>query len=277
MALKAIVDTLEGLDEHVAGLYTQRGDKFELSVEIPGIEGIKSFTDFNRLNEALRKERSDHKLIKDRFAPLGDRKVEDILTIFDRLPELEAAAANNKVDETKIESLVSARLIAKLSPVERELTTAREALAQRDAKIQSFEQRELQRTIGDAVRTATSKMKVVDSAVEDVTLLAERIFTIDESGKVVAKDNVGCTPGIAPEVWLTEMQAKRPHWWGPSGGGGAPGNGGRPGGGGSSNPWSADGWNMTEQGRIYQENPARADQLARSAGTTVGGSRPRSK
>ena len=277
MALKAIVDTLEGLDEHVAALYTQRGDKFELSVEIPGIEGIKSFTDFNRLNEALRKERADHKVIKDRFAPLGERKVEEILTIFDRLPELEAAAANNKVDETKIESLVSARLVAKLSPVERELTTAREALLQRDAKIQTYEQRELQRTIGDAVRGATSKMKVVDSAVEDVTLLAERIFTIDESGKVVAKDNVGCTPGIAPEVWLTEMQAKRPHWWGPSMGGGAPGNGGRPGGGGAGNPWSADGWNMTEQGRIYIENPARADQLARSAGTTVGGQRPRSK
>lgn len=277
MALKAIVDTLEGLDEHVAGLYTQRGDKFELSVEIPGIEGIKTFTDFSRLNEALRKERADHKTIKDRFTPLGDRKVEDILSILDRVPELEAAAANNKVDEAKIESIVSARLVAKLSPVERELQTAREGIAQRDDKLQAYEQRELQRTIGDAVRTATSKLKVVDSAVEDVTLLAERIFTIDESGKVVAKDNVGCTPGIAPEVWLTEMQAKRPHWWGPSGGGGAPGNGGRPGGGGAGNPWSADGWNMTEQGRIYSENSARADQLARSAGTTVGGPRPRSK
>ena len=54
MALKAILASLEGLDEHVAALYTPRGDKFELGVEIEGVEGIKTFTDFNRLNEALR-------------------------------------------------------------------------------------------------------------------------------------------------------------------------------------------------------------------------------
>ena len=276
MALKAIVDTLEGLDEHIAGLYTQRGDKFELSVEIPGIEVVKSFKDFTRLNEALRKERQDHKSVKDRFAPLGDRKVEDILTVFDRLPELEAAAANNKVDDAKIESLVTGRLTAKLAPVERELQTTREALAQRDALVQQYEQREVQRTIGDSVRTATAKLKVVDSAVEDVTLLAERIFKIDENGNVVAKDNVGCTPGISPEVWLNEMQTKRPHWWGPSQGGGAGGSGGRSGSF-ATNPWSADGWNLTEQGRMYRENPSKADQMAKSAGTTIGGPRPARK
>ena len=275
MALKAIVDTLEGLDEHVASLYTQRGDKFELGVEIPGIEGIKTFTDFSKLSEALRKERTDHRAIRDRFAPLGELKVEDILSTLDRLPELEAAAAGTKIDDAKIETIVTGRLNAKLAPVERELLTARESLAQKDAVITSFQQKEVQRTIGDAVRTATSKVKVVDTAVEDVTLLAERIFTIDETGKVVAKDNVGCTPGISPEVWLNEMQSKRPHWWGPSAGGGAGGN--RGGAGGGVNPWSADGWNMTEQGRILIENPSRADQLARSAGTTVGGSRPRTK
>lgn len=277
MALKAIVDTLDGLDEHIAGLYTQRGDKFELSVEIPGIEGVKSYTDFANLNNALRKERQDHKALKDRFAPLGDRKVEDILTVFDRLPELEAAASNNKVDDAKIESLVTGRLTAKLAPVERELQTTREALAQRDALLQSYEQREVQRTIGDSVRTASVKLKVVDSAVEDVTLLAERIFKIDENGNVVAKDNVGCTPGISPEVWLNEMQNKRPHWWGPSQGGGAGGSGNRNGGNYTANPWSADGWNMTEQGRIYRENPTKADQMAKSAGTSIGGPRPKGK
>lgn len=276
MALKAIVDTLEGLEEHIAGLYTQRGDKFELSVEIPGIDGVKSYTDFANLNSALRKERTDHKAIKDRFAPLGERKVEDILTVFDRLPELEAKAAG-ALDDTKIETIVTGRLTAKLAPVERELLTTREELAQSRALNQQFEQKEVQRTIGDSVRTATSKLKVVDSAVEDVTLLAERVFTIDENGKVVAKDNVGCTPGISPEVWLNEMQTRRPHWWGPSQGGGAGGMGNRGTNGFSSNPWSAEGWNMTEQGRIYQESSTKADQMARSAGTTVGGPRPTGK
>ena len=275
MALKAIVDSLEGLDEHVAGLYTQRGDKFELGVEIPGIEGIKTFTDFSRLNEALRKERTDHKIIRDRFAPLGELKVEDILAVFDKLPELEAAAAGNKMDDTKIESIVEGRLKSKLSPIERELTTVREENNLLKGTVSQYEQKEIQRTIGDSVRAASSKMKVVDTAIEDVTLLAERIFTIDETGKVVAKDNVGCTPGISPEVWLNEMQQKRPHWWGPSAGGGAGGN--RGGGSFTSNPWSAEGWNMTQQGQIYNENPAKAEQMARSAGTSIGGQRPAAK
>lgn len=274
MALKAVLDTLDGLDEHVAALYTQRGDKFEIAVEIPGIEGIKSFTDFGNLNKALQKERADHRAVKDRFAPLGDRKPEEILTILDRVPELELKAAG-ALDETKLETIVNGRITAKLAPVERELQTAREALLTSQATIQGYQQKEVQRTIGDSVRSASSKSHVVESAVEDVTLLAERVFTLDETGKVVTKENVGCTPGISPEVWLNEMQSKRPHWWGPSGGGGAGGAGGQRQF--TNNPWTNENWNLTEQGKILMENASRADQLAKSAGTTVGGKRPAGK
>lgn len=274
MALKAVLDTLDGLDEHVAALYTQRGDKFEIAVEIPGIEGIKSFTDFGNLNKALQKERADHRAVKDRFAPLGDRKPEEILTILDRVPELELKAAG-AIDDAKIETIVNGRITAKLAPVERELQTAREALLTSQATIQGYQQKEVQRTIGDSVRSASSKSHVVESAVEDVTLLAERVFTLDETGKVVTKENVGCTPGISPEVWLNEMQSKRPHWWGPSGGGGAGGAGGQRQF--TNNPWTNENWNLTEQGKILMENASRADQLAKSAGTTVGGKRPAGK
>jgi hypothetical protein len=274
MALKAVLDTLDGLDEHVAALYTQRGDKFEIAVEIPGIEGIKSFTDFGNLNKALQKERADHRAIKDRFAPLGDRKPDEILSILDRVPELELKAAG-ALDETKLEAIVNGRITGKLAPVERELQTTREALLASQTEIQGYKQKDIQRTIGDSVRSASSKSHVVESAVEDVTLLAERVFTLDETGKVVTKENVGCTPGISPEVWLNEMQSKRPHWWGPSGGGGAGGAGGQRQF--TNNPWSNENWNLTEQGKILTENPSRADQLAKSAGTTVGGRRPTGK
>lgn len=274
MALKAIVDTLDGLDEHVAALYTQRGDKFEIAVEIPGIEGIKSFTDFGNLNKALQKERADHKAIKERFAPLGDRKADEILTILDRVPELELKAAG-AIDDAKLEGIVEGRIKSKIAPIERERDTFRTELIASQQLIDAYKQRDIQRTIGDSVRSASTKMKVVDTAMEDVALLAERVFTIDEDGKVVTKDNVGVTPGITAEVWLNEMQNRRPHWWGPSGGGGAPGSsGGRTF---TSNPWSAEAWNLTEQGKIYNENSARAEQMAKSAGTTIGGARPARK
>ena len=79
-------------------------------------------------------------------------------------------------------------------------------------------------------------------------------------------------PGLKVDGWLREMQKMRPHWWPETEGSGA--GGGGPLGNGAANPFSAKNWNLTEQGKIYRENPVLADQLAKSAGTKVGGPKP---
>lgn len=265
--LKAILDSLEGVEPHFHSLYTERNGKFELT----GIEGVKTQADIDRLQTALTKERNDHKMLKDRYVILGDRKPEDIVASLDRISELEAAAKGN-LDEAKLNEIVEGRIKSRLAPVERQAQTLQQQLSEANASLEMLRTKDSLRIVTDAVRGAASKLKVVDSAVEDVTLLAERLFTIDETGAVVTKDNVGVTPGISADVWLTDMQAKRPHWWGPSQGGGAGGN--RGGGSGVSNPWSKDSWNLTEQGRIYKENSGKAEQLAKAAGTTIGGPKP---
>jgi hypothetical protein len=269
MALKAIVESLEDLDSAFHDHYRKddKLGKYVLDIlELDGLPRVRS------LKDEAAQARIANKDIKTKlttYESLGD--LSEIQARLDKYPELEAAA-NGKLDDAKINDIVEGRLKSKLAPVEREKMTLAQQNAELISRVQGFETQQVQRTIADNVRTATSKLKVVDSAVEDITLLAERVFTIDESGAVVTKDNVGVTPGISPEVWLSEMQAKRPHWWGPSAGGGAPGN--RGGGGSTTNPWSKDGWNMTEQARIYTENPTRADQLAKSAGTKIGGMKP---
>lgn len=265
--LKAILDSLEGVETHFHSLYTERNGKYELT----GIEGVKTQADIDRLQTALTKERNDHKTLKDRFATFGDRKPEDIIAALDRIPELEAAAKGN-LDEAKLNEIVEGRIKSRLAPVERQAQTLQQQLSEANASLEMLRTKDSLRIVTDAVRGAASKLKVVDSAVEDVTLLAERLFTIDETGAVVTKDNVGVTPGISADVWLTDMQAKRPHWWGPSQGGGAGGN--RGGVSGVTNPWSKDSWNLTEQGRIYKENSGKAEQLAKAAGTTIGGPKP---
>lgn len=266
--LKAILDTLEGVEPHFHSLYTERNGKFELT----GIEGIKTQADIDRLQVSLTKERSDHKVLKDRYGMLGDRKPEDIIAALDRIPELEAAAKGN-IDDAKLNEMVEGRIKTRLAPIERQAQTLAQQLAERDSALNELRGKESQRIVADSVRTAAMKLKVVDSALEDVILLGERVFAIDEStGSVVTKDGVGVTPGISADVWLTDMQAKRPHWWGPSQGGGAGGN--RGGGAGVTNPWSKDSWNLTEQGRVYKENVAKAEQLAKAAGTSIGGPKP---
>lgn len=267
MSLKAILETLDNVPEHFHSLYTEKNGQFELT----GIEGVKTQADVDRLQSALSKERNDHKTTRERFAVFGDREPDEILASLDRIAELEAAASG-KVDEEKLAEIVEARLKTKLAPVEREKAGLLNKVTELSGVVEQYQTRERTRTIHDEVRRAATSSKVLPEALEDALMLAERVFEVDEDGRVVAKDGVGCTPGVDPAVWLTELQSKRPHWWGPSHGGGAQGN--NRGSAGGSNPWTHEGWNMTEQGRILVENRARAEQLAKSAGTSIGGSRP---
>lgn len=267
MGLKAIVDNLDDVEEKYQDLYTQKGDKYELT----GVEGMKTQADIDRLQSALTKERADHKIVRERIGLLGERKIEDVLEQLDRIPELEAAA-NGKLDDKQIEQLVEGRIRTKLAPIERERDTLRGQLGEKDKLIEGYSVKERTRAIHDAVRAAAATAKVLPEALEDALMLAERVFEVTEDGKVTTRDNVGVTPGVEASVWFTDLQAKRPHWWGPSAGGGAGGN--RGGAGGGANPWSADGWNMTEQGRVLKENRSRAEQLAKAAGTSIGGPRP---
>jgi hypothetical protein len=269
MALKAVVDSVDDLPEDVKAEYVERDGKFHLQVE-----GMKTQADIDRLQSALTKERNDHKAIKEKFSVLGDRDPTEVVTLLDRIPELEAAA-QGKLDDEKINQIVETRVKSKIAPVERERDQLKTQLAEKDGLIEGFTTKEKTRTIHDKVRAAAAKAKVLPEALDDALLLADRQFEVDESGNVVTKDGVGVTPGVDPEVWFTDLQQKRPHWWGPSQGGGAGGSG--KGSGGTANPWSHDNWNMTEQGRIYKENPTRAEQLAKAAGTKIGGQRPPKK
>lgn len=276
MALKAWVDKLEDVPEAFRGEYTQVGEKFELSVDgaldLTPIKGLRQENGARRISE---KKATDTLKV---WEPLmKDRKPDEVLAILDRVPELEAAAAG-KIDEKKISEMVETRVGSKLAPVQRELTTLKGQLAEKDQTIAGYQQKERTRAIHDDVRGAISKTQGFQgSAAEDALMLAERVFEVNDEGKVVTRDGVGVTPGIDATVWLTEMQQKRPHWWGPTQGGGAGGSGRNQGGGSGVNPWSHDGWNMTEQAKIYRENPQRAEQMAKSAGTMLGGLKPKKK
>jgi hypothetical protein len=268
MALDAIYDTEDKIPEAFRELYTEKNGKFELT----GINGVKTQADIDRLQTSLTKERDAHKTSKsqlEQYASLG--KLEDLQAALDKLPELEAAAAG-KLDDAKLNELVDGRLKSKTAPLERERAQLQTQLQEAQTKIAEYEQLNRQRKIHDAVRAAATDSKLHEHALDDALLLAERVFDVDEDGRVVTKDNVGVTPGVDPKVWLTEMQPKRPHWWPASSGGGAAGSNGR--GGYGNNPFSAEHWNMTEQGHLLRENPERAKQMAASAGTTVGGPRP---
>ncbi len=146
-------------------------------------------------------------------------------------------------------------------------------IADQAVVITGHETKDTNRTIGEAVHKACTASKVIDTAIEDVKMLGGHIFEINDEGLVLTRDQIGVTPGIAPDIWLSEMQEKRPHWWPVSTGGGS--KGGTSGGPGfTNNPWSGEHWNLTAQAKAINEDRTKAERMAIAAGTTIGGVRP---
>ena len=272
MQLKLKLTTLDGLDSVFHELYTEQSDKTYL---LTGVEGMKAQGDIDKVTQALVKERADHKALKEKFALLGDQDPVDLLAQLDRIKELEAAAAG-KIDETKINEIVEGRLRTKLGPIERENKQLKDQLAAEQGVTAELKAKDQKRTIHDKARAAALKIGVIPEALDDILLYADNVMEITEDGRVITKDQVGVTPGVDPEVWLSEMQQKKRYWWPGSQSGDSKGNGG---GGGISgdNPWTATGWNITKQTEILNADQKRAEQMARSAGTYVGGPRPHQK
>lgn len=274
MTLQAIYENPDEIPENFKELYAEKDGKFELT----GIQGVKTEADVARLQTALAKERSEHKAARSQAQVWGDLDHSQVLADLDELSELRAkieAGAANGFDEEKFTKAVDAKTATTIAPLKRDFEKAVAENATLKEMVDSFQQKERTRTIHDDVRKAASAAKIIPSAVEDVLMLAERMFETTDEGTVLAKDGVGVTPGIDPATWLSEMQEKRPHWWPQSTGGGANGSGS--GGGFSNNPFSAEHWNMTEQGRLVVADPAKADRMAKAAGTTIGGQRPAAK
>jgi hypothetical protein len=281
MALKAIVDNLDDVPEEFRGEYKEQTDpKTKAVVHVLDIEGsIELHPAARVLKDELARRRVSEKKATDKLALLAPfetlGKPEDVQAQLDRIPELEALA-EGKMDDTKINTLVETRIKSRLAPIERELGTWKTKATELEGTVSKFQAENKQRSIADNVRAAVSRSQGFQPvAMEDAIVFAERMLEVNEDGHVVTKDGVGVTPGVDAVVWLTEMQAKKPHWWGTTQGGGA--QGGRLGGAGGANPFSHEGWNMTEQGNLVRTNRARAEQLAKSAGTSIGGKRPAPK
>lgn len=263
--LQAEYESQEDIPEDFRELYEERGGKYLLTK----IQGIRTDADIDRLNRALRQEKSAHAETRERLAPwakLGDDP-KDILSKLDRIEELEAAA-NGSLDESKLEEMAERRIKAKLAPIERErqkIVEERDALMKEN---QHFKERETRQKITGALLDAASKSKVGSFAIPDIKRYAGD-FEIDELGEVVTKDD----ERLDPLSWFSKMQPERPHWWGTSVGGNAQGGSGK--GAGGKNPWSREHWSLTEQGKFEQQHGTeKASKMAKAAGSSIDATSP---
>lgn len=284
MKLKAAYATAEEIPEGYADLYTERNGQFELT----GIEGVKTQADVDRVSNALRKERDDHKKTRESLTAFGDLNPEEVHTKlegYDALNEqYEALKANGGGTPEATENLIAARVKAALGPVERQrdqlqrrVEETQKVVAEKDGEIGNMRNSMVQERIERTVRDAAAGAKLLSPAINDAVLHSRGLFEVEEgTGKIITKDAPGVTPGLSPNEWLNDMKEKAPHWWPASLGGGA--GGGGPNGGNLSNaqnPWSAEGWNLTKQGQyVKQFGIEKATAMAERVGSKVGATKP---
>lgn len=259
-ALELEYNSEDEIPENAREYYSQEGDKWILT----GVKGGGK-QNIDRLQSALEKERNDHKAVKSKLSKLNGRDIDELLQRDAEYEELKLRA--DKVDDEKLEQIINVRIRNKLTPLERERDELKNKLSTYEKQVEELTTKEKNRIVKTALSKAAMSAKVITEAIDDVELIGSRLFELTEDGQVVTRDGVGVTPGITPEMWLQDIQDKKPHWFPGNVGGGAGGS--RTPGAAGKNPWSADGWNLTEQGKILRENPEKAGRLAAMVGVDL--------
>ena len=122
---------------------------------------------------------------------------------------------------------------------------------------------------------------ILASAIPDLLARAERDgWTRTEKGELALIDpktntyvyGANGVDYITPEEYVLSLKQTARHYFNIPFGGGASGSDNSFAG---KNPWSKDGWNDTAQAKVYREDPIKAEQLAKAAGSYLGALPPR--
>lgn len=265
--LKPQFDTLDDVPEALREYYPEKEGKYVFA----GLDGYKPVSEFQAVQTALKKERSNAKMLEDSYTPwqttFAGKTPQEIKAELDKIPVLEAES-NGKISKEKIDALIEVAAKNRLAPVAAERDTYKTKISELEAQIQAFQEHNKQRKIFDAVREVAAKENIFhESAYASpegaLMLLAGRYFTVDESSdSVVIKEDVkGLAAGLGVKDALAEIRSMHPYLAKNSLGGGAQGSGGSSGG---PNPFKDN--NMSARTAFIKANPTTWQARMKEAG-----------
>lgn len=229
MALKAVLDTLDGLPEGHREFY-KKGDDGKFRLDADGFE------DLTGLKSALERQKADRKAaeqqfkdLKDRFGDLDPDKAREALK---KIQELED---KKLIDAGKLDEVLNQRTERMRADHENQIGAFRKSTETltKERDVLSSQLSEL--LIDNALKDAAVKAGVKPTAIADAVLRGKQLYRLKD-GKPVPMRGENIVYGKNPnepmpmEEWLSGMATEAPHWFEESNGGGA-GNkgGGKPG------------------------------------------------
>src|SRR5688572_21833148 len=257
MALKFKYKSKEEIPAEHLSFYVEREGAFVLDAE--GAVEKTRVDEFRNNNVTLKKQLDE--LLK-KYEGVDPDEARKLLEQKQKLEE------GQLLKEGDVEKLVVARVKAAVEPIEKRAVAAEQSAAKISERLADIE-------INRAAIVAATKMGLRPSAIPDLTLRARTVFRMAD-GKAAAFDADGRTPlygadGLTPltlDEWVAKLVVEAPHLFESNSGGGASG-GGSGGVVNSDNPWKRDSWNLTRQGKIVRQDPARARALAAAAGVKL--------
>ncbi|MGB3833789.1 MAG: hypothetical protein WA975_18210 [Mesorhizobium sp.] len=269
MALRTILDSLDGIEEGLHDLYEEKDGKFVLQLD--GIDDHPAVASLRNGHSNSKRERDEAR----RKLADAEKKLRDIPEDFDaaewtRLKtedEARQADPSNKDVRKQIETATAA--------VETRLNNQIKALKEAHAQTNAENEAKIAELEGDLRTTLVTEglTKALVKAGVKSTLLraAQRMFEDDveiviEDGKRVARmktDLGGDEVEKFISNWSQGDEAK--DFIAPVKGADETGSGSRRSSSGP-NPFSADNWNVTEQGRLINGDRSKAEKLAKEAG-----------
>jgi ribosomal protein L14 len=214
MSLKFAVDSLDGLDESVAGLYTQHDGKYYLDVD--GAVSTDKLTEFRNNNIQLKQD-------LEKFKDIDPQKYQEAMT---KLQEIEG---KKNIPAEEVDRQVAERVQTMKAEMQKQIDDLTKDNTGLNGQLETL-------LIDSAVRGASTKHKVLNEAIDDVVLRAKTVFRMDEGmakpfdkdGNVIY-DKDGQTP-MTIEGWVKGLEKTASHLFvGSNGGGAPPGPGLRPG------------------------------------------------
>lgn len=278
MALKLVYNSKEEIPDGAQLFYTQKDGKWHLLVD-----GVPNQADVDRLNDLVAAGREENKKLSDKLRGLGDAEPEKVTQALELVAQMgddfDIEALNGM--KTELESLKSTRnqdtaaLQDEVAQLKREKNQAlkesgtfKKKYEESNSLAEGLQTKINDSTIRSVLQTAAEKAKIIPEAIPDVLMYGNMLFELDAKGQVVAKDGQqSLLAGATVEDWIASQQPAKPHWWprSESAGGNGSGNGFS-----GKNPWKSDSLNLSEQGKLFKENPELAKSLAKEAGVDLG-------
>jgi hypothetical protein len=251
--LQAHVDDIETIDENLRPLYKQEteGAGWTLEVDLDSQKEMKEkVKEFRKHNIELQKKLSE---FEEKFKPYAELDLEQVH---------EAMAAQKKVADAEllpraeVEKHIASRLEDERSKFAQELADAQELAHSSQHRLNELV---IERDVTEAINKVGQLQK---GALGDV-LRRARIDIEVKDGKLTERDT-GLT--LDTKEWAIKLMKDSPFFFVPNTGINARGS--------STaeiekNPWKSETKNLTEQGRLFKEDPVKARRLAAEAGMSI--------